>query len=801
MKLLKKILIALSILIVVAIVASAITLRHIARRALPDYNLTLEAPYLKEEVTVFRDQHAIPYIFAKNENDLYFAVGFVMAQDRLWQMDLLRRVTMGRLSEIFGEDMIETDLLLRALRIPEKSNKVLSGTEPDVMSALEAFSNGVNHFIELQGNQLPPEFTLLGYKPEPWQPIHSVNLIGYMAWDLSGAWQIEATLHKLKQHLDEEKFLQLLPNMAHHPTFVYPTPQGDAIGALSALLRPASKLGDLGLEVFSASNSWAVSPNRSTTGYPILANDMHLGFGSPGIWYQMKHEVEGRMKVSGVVLPGQPFVIVGHNNHFAWGMTNVYVDDADFFLETLNPENPDLYLYNDEWLPVEIRQERIAVSDGDTVVRELRFTHRGPVISQFRDIKNQAITMQWTGNLYSNEVRSMYLLNHGRNWNDFRNALRSMTSISQNVIFADTEGNIGLQTAAGVPMRNDGGGLFIYPGHTSQYNWVGLVPFEELPFVFNPPDGMISTANNRTIDESYPHHIGYQFAMPFRIDRIREMLGQQEKHSPEDFQRMLGDFCSKLAQRYMPALLGILQATTLDAKETQALELLQNWDMVYSAQASQPAIFDKFYLRLVHNLLKDEMGEELFTEFLGDRSAVNNIVEHIWNNRNSSWIDNVQTAEIETFDQLVIYSFSESLQLLGEQLGANPAGWQWGELHTLTVSHPMGRVKILDRLLGLNKGPFPVGGSYHTVNPLGYSFRNPFVVAHGASQRHIYQPGNWNKNFVVIPTGTSGIPASDYYLNQLGMFLDNQYHTKPWLRSDVEAQARYTSRLLPISAQ
>jgi len=797
MKLLKKILIGLAVLIVVVVAASAIVMRYIARRALPDYNQTVQAPFLQEEVTVHRDNHAIPYIFAKNESDLYFTVGYVMAQDRLWQMDLLRRVTMGRLSEIFGEDMVENDLVLRALRIPEKSTMVLDGTEPEVMAALEAFSKGVNHFIETHQNRLPLEFALLGYKPEPWQPIHSVNLIGYMAWDLSGAWQIEATMHKLRQHLDEEKFLQLLPNMAHHPTYVHPNPKFKTPGGITALLNPAGRLREMGLEVFSASNSWAVSGARSQTGAPILANDMHLGFGAPGIWYQMKQEVEGGMKVAGVVLPGQPFVIVGHNAYFVWGMTNVFVDDADFFLETLDPQNPGRYLYNDQWLDMDIRQEKIALGGGDTLVRELRFTHRGPIISEFRNIEDQAVSMQWTGNLPSNEVRTMYLLNHGRNWDDFRNALRTMTSISQNVIYADVYGNIGLQTAAGVPIRNDGNGLFIYPGHTSQYNWTGLVPFEELPYTFNPPEGTISTANNRTTGEDYPHHIGYQFAMPFRIDRIREMLSQQELHDHESFKVMLGDFCSKLVERYLPALLEAGETNLLSAPGRQALILLQDWDMVYTATSSAAPIFEKFYLQFVKNLLHDEMGEELYREFLGDRSAVNNIVEHVWNNRQSSWIDNVLTPEAETFDQLLIKSLEESVAMLSETLGADMNAWQWGSIHRLSINHPMGQVRMLDRMFGLNRGPFPIGGSYHTVNPLGYSYRRPFDAVHGASQRHIHQPGNWNQNFVIIPTGTSGIPASPYYLDQTQLFIENRYHTKPWLRHDVEEQARYTTILTP----
>jgi len=798
MKLLKKILIVLAVSIAVVIAVSAIALRHVTRRALPDYNQTVQSPFLQEEVTVYRDSLAIPYIFAKNESDLYFAVGYVMAQDRLWQMDLLRRVTMGRLSEIFGEDMVENDHLLRALRIPEKSTMVLADIEPAVMKALEAFSKGVNHYIENHQNKLPVEFTVLGYKPEPWQPMHSVNLIGYMAWDLSGAWQIEATMHKLRQHLEEEKFQQLLPNMAHHPTWVYPAPKFETPGGITSLLNPAGRLRELGLEVFSASNSWAVSGARSQTGLPILANDMHLGFGAPGIWYQMKQEVEGGMKVAGVVLPGQPFVIVGHNAYFAWGMTNVYVDDADFFLETLDPQNPGRYVYNDQWLDMDIRQEKIAVKGGDTLVRELRFTHRGPIISEFRNIENQAVSMQWTGNLPSNEVRTMYLLNHGRNWEDFRHALRTMTSISQNVIYADVYGNIGLQTAAGVPMRKDGNGLFIYPGHTSQYNWTGLVPFEELPYTFNPPEGIISTANNRTTGEEYPHHIGYQFAMPFRIDRIREMLSRQELHNYESFKVMLGDFYSKLAERYLPALLAAGEHHQPGVAGQQALKTLQDWDLFYTSNSSEAPIFEKFYLQFVKNLLHDEMGETLYQEFLGDRSAVNNIVEHVWNNPQSSWVDNVLTQETETFDQLLIKSLEESVAWLTDTLGPDMATWQWGSIHRLSINHPMGQVQMLDRLLGLNRGPYSIGGSYHTVNPLGYSYRRPFDAVHGASQRHIHQPGNWNQNFVITPTGTSGIPASPYYLNQTQLFIENHYHTKPWMRPDVETKARYTTLLKPL---
>ncbi|MDX9941120.1 MAG: penicillin acylase family protein [Bacteroidales bacterium] len=792
MKKLKKILIGLLVVLAVILLAGTLVVRHISHKALPDYNRSMTLEGLRDEVRVYRDELAIPHIYAKNEHDLYFTTGYVMAQDRLWQMDLLRRITLGRLSEIFGEDMANTDLIMRGLRMPEKAAMVIADSEPEVLSAFFAFSNGVNHYIETHQKKLPPEFTILGYRPEPWQPIHSANLIGYMAWDLSGAWQIEVTLHKLRQHLDEEQFKQLLPDMGQHPSYVYPDLVEEPAEALFSKLEPAAKLLDLGLEVFSASNNWVVSGSKSLTGQPILSNDMHLGYNAPGIWYQMHQVVEGQVNVTGVVLPGQPFVVVGHNDRIAWGMTNVYVDDADFYLETLDENNPDRYLYNGQWHELEIRQEKIAIKGGDTLGRELRFTHRGPIVSEFKKVKDQAISLHWSGNLPSNELRSIYLLNRARNWEDFRDALSTMTSVSQNVNYADVDGNIGLQTAVGIPIRRDGNGLFIYSGETDQYDWIGIVPFEEVPYCFNPPEGHLSSANNRTVGDDYPYHIGYQYAHPYRIDRIREMLNEKEKLGPEDFKRMLADFRSKQVERYLPEIrIMVSLEPNLNILEKKALELLERWDGTLTPESGATAIYEQFYITFVKNLLMDEMGEELYKEFLGDRASVNAIFMHVWKDRHSSWINRVDTDHNETLEDLVVMSFRESVQWLEEKLGKDPSKWQWGDIHQITISHPMGTVKLLDRLLGLNKGPFPIGGSYHTVAPYGYSFRNPYNVLHGASQRHIFQPHNWSENYMIIPTGTSGIPASKYYLDQTLPYLNNEFFTIPWKREEVEARAKY----------
>jgi penicillin G amidase len=789
MKTLKRIILGIAIVLALVAIAAFFLVSRIAKKALPDYNQPVQLTGLIDQVEVYRDDFAVPHIYAKNEHDLYMVTGYLMAQDRLWQMDLLRRVTLGRLSEIFGEDMIGADHLLRALRIPEKSELVLSKTDKNLLMTLEAFSSGVNQFIERNQKKLPPEFTILGYKPEPWQPQYTVNLIGYMAWDLAGSWHNEITLHKLSQILDEEKFLQLIPNLDYHDSPVHPRWKQEQTADLFSLLENNEKLKELGLEVFSASNNWVVSGSESKTGHAIFANDMHLGFGAPGIWYQMHQIVEGQFNVTGVALPGAPGIIVGHNEHIAWGMTNLYVDEMDFYIETLD-ENGAKYKFNNQWRDLEIREERIATSKGDTISRQIKFTHRGPIISDFKNIEDQAISMRWTGNEYSNELRSIMLLNRAKNWDDFRDALSTFGAVSQNVNYADVEGNIGIQTAGAVPLRKAGNPIFLMPGDTDEYDWKGMLPFEELPYSYNPPEGFLASANNRTIGDDYPHYIGHWFDMPFRMDRISEMIKEKEKPGVEDYKMMMNDFKSKLVESYLDELVEMLSwVDNFGSNEKRAYELLANWDMVLTAESSATTVFEQFYRTFIRNILVDEMGEELYRQFGG--GLIRNVFDHVWRNPASSWVNNIHTEEEECFDEIVIQSFRETVQWLEENMGGKPDDWQWGKIHQLSINHPMGSVKILDRIFGLNKGPFPVGGSFHTVNPKAYSFHNPFAVVHGASQRHIYDMSDFSNSHVIIPTGTSGIPASKYYVNQIEMFLNNEYKRDLWLKQDVIAGARY----------
>jgi penicillin amidase len=714
-------------------------------------------------------------------------------------MDLFRRATTGRLSEIFGPDLVETDLLMRALRIPEKTRVVLSRQEPEVLRTLEAFADGVNQFIDIHQDNLPLEFSLLGYKPENWAPEHSVNLIGYMAWDLTYPWRSEALLFKIAQRLgsDSPKLSELVPDLSLQKTLGYPKfrLENTEFELSTNLLESSRKLEELGLVVFSGSNNWTVSGKKSTTGKPLFANDMHLGLFVPGIWYQMHQVIEGELNVTGVCLAGAPAITAGHNQRIAWGMTNAMVDDMDFYLETIHLENPNMYLFNGEWREMEVRTERILIKGGDVAEKTLRFTHRGPIISSFKGIREHAVSMRWIGNEFSNEIYSIYLLNRANNWEEFKHAAKYFFSLSLNINYADVKGNIGLYFCAGVPIRK-GEAYFVFPGETDEHDWKGFVPFEELPHVYNPESGYVSSANNRATDETYPYYISQWFLPPHRIERIREMLEAKEKLSIDDFKSMHADLHSTLSDDILGEILEELKnMEDLSPLEGEALGLLMSWRGELTKDSAATSVFEKMIYHLTKNLIQDELGDELLEKFLGNQALYINLLVKVFRTKQSFWCDDVNTADIEEdFSHVVQKSFRDTVMDLVTNRGEDPGNWEWGKIHKLHLDHPMGSVKILDRVFRLNRGPFPVGGSGHTVCPFFYSFKD-FVSTSGASHRHIYSLANWDESWTIIPTGVSGVPSSPHYCDQTPLYLKNQYHHDYISRDQIERSAFYVMKI------
>ncbi len=795
MKTLKTILIALAVILAIALIAGLTIVSGIKKGALPVYNGELVIKGLDQEVTVYRDERGMPHIYAAGEHDLYLATGYIMAQERLWQMDLIRRATTGRLSELFGDDYIETDHFLRSLDMTAKSKMVLSSQGPEVTACLQAYADGVNNYINDAGKKLPPEFKILGYKPDEWKLEDIANIIGYMGWDLaSGNLSTDIFIYKLVKELGPEKAGQLIPDWEAVSSVVFPEfrLEDEILKQAQSFIYSLDKLKALGINSFSGSNNWAVSGSKTTTGKPVFSNDMHLGLSSPGIWMQMHQVVPGKINVTGVVVPGEPFVVAGHNEKVAWGMTNLMVDDIDLFAEKINPENEDQYFFNGEWRNMMIRREIIKSKTGRADTLLLKFTHRGPVVSGFRGINDEVLTMRWSGYDSSDELMAVYSINRATDWESFRKGVGYFKSISQNFAYADVNGNIGLVTGGGIPVRK-GFGSTIRSGETDEFDWKGYVPVEQLPFSYNPESGFISSANNKTVGSEYPYYISFRFYVPYRIDRIRQMIGEKEVLGIEDFRRMITDQHSSYAALLTPFILKLIdRINELEPLESQALKTLQDWDYDMGGNKIAPSVFEFFTRNFASNLLGDELNE-LFSQLPGPIKDY--YIYKILKKGGDQWVDDIKTSAVEDLDDIILRSFKDGIKDLSGSYGNDITAWQWGTIHKISLTHPMGTVKILDRIFNFNSDVYGVGGSSHTVCP--YTYDEDFKVTDGASERHIYNTADWDESYTVLPTGASGIPASEFYLSQTKTYVEGKFYRDVFSEGAVKAAAKYTLKLKP----
>lgn len=531
---------------------------------------------------------------------------------------------------------------------------------------------------------------------------------------------------------------------------------------------------------------------------PLVANDMHLALNIPGIWLQMHQVIPGKLNVTGLVLPGQPLVIVGHNDSIVWGMTNTYVDNLDYYEEEINPEDSTQYRLNGEWKNFEVREEIIRTKDGAEHKRTYLLNHRGPVVSSIKGVKDRVLTIHWVGDEPSNEMRSIYLVNRASNWDEFREAFTTFTSISQNVVYADKEGNIGLYCCAGVPVRKRDKIFAVLPGNTDEYDWQGMVPFDELPHEFNPEIGYVSSANNKTIDSTYPYHIGTWFDMPYRNNRIREMLGEEKEFSVDDFRRIQNDQQSLFSGFFLETMLPPLESVTdWDQVEQSALDALQTWDYILDKEDRAATICEYWWYNLLEQSFADEMGEELFLEFRDVTSLRRGALDLLLRRPGSPWWDDVNTEQTEDFSDIAIRSFKATVAELTGKYGKDTEKWKWGDIHTLTLKHPMSSVEALNKAFRLNRGPYRVGGSYHTVSPYKFIMFDPSGIYHGSSHRSIYDLSAWDSCISVIPTGISGIPSSRHYCDQTEMYVNGEYHPDPFTEESVVEHSRYRMVLTP----
>ena len=816
----------------------------VAPKSFPQVDGDIQLEGLNGSVDIYRDQMGVPHIYATTSHDLFFAQGFVHAQDRFWQMDFWRHVGSGRVSEMFASE-VETDAFLRTLGWRVTAEQEWEQLSPELKSNLTAYTDGVNAYLQdHEATALSLEYSILGllnagYKIEPWTPVNSLTWGKAMAWDLRGNMGAEIERAALLKTLTPKQVEALFPPYPQdQPVIVNKIGNGNSANApaqsiasdipeetLAALQHNTSlldvALGPVGDGI--GSNSWAVSGSRTTTGLPLLANDPHLSIQMPSIWYQAHLECkpineECPYNVAGFTFAGVPGVIIGHNNRIAWGFTNVGPDVMDLYIERVNPNNPNQYEVNGEWVDFETRKEIINVAGGDPVEITVRLTRHGPVISEtYGPLKNEntnddpefvpfkervgielpeqyVISLKWTALSPSTPFEAVWGFNKAQNWEEFREAAKHFHVPAQNLLYADVEGNIGYQMPGDIPIRANGDGTFPVPGWTDEFEWTGFIPFEELPFTYNPPEGYIVTANNQVPPRDYPYLITQDWTYGFRAQRILDMIENAPgKIDMTYMQSMQGDSFDANGPVFIP-LLTQLNFASATGNEVAALELLKNWD--YQARANSPAaaVFEAFWRHLLQNTCNDDLpelywpgGGSRYSEFmsnLGEDSA--------W------WDDKTTTDVVETREEIIRKSFMSAVAELEDLLGNDTAKWTWGELHTATFRNATLGESGIPPIEGLfNRGPFPTSGGSSIVNATAWDAVEGYTVTDVPSMRMIVDLSNLNNSVTVHTTGQSGHAYHPNYYDMSEMWADVGYYPMTWDEDEIKSGAEGHLVLLP----
>ncbi|WP_033542137.1 penicillin acylase family protein [Planococcus sp. CAU13] len=765
-KWLKWLLGTLGVLLAVAIIGLIYVNSYIGKSK-PVISGEMNVSVLDDDVTVIRDEIGVPHVKAQSDADLYRAQGYVVAQDRLFQMDLSRRQASGRLAEAVGEAAVDTDKFFRTFSLRDAAEKSWEGYDAESKQVLEWFTEGVNAFIyeAKENDTLSYEFSLLGYEPEEWTPVDSLAIGKFMAYDLGGNWSSLAVRHWALGKFPEEKARELFvkyPEDAPSIIEANISRQVKVAGEFDASLVPSE---------FNGSNNWVVSGDKTESGMPILADDPHLGLSTPSIWYQM-HLESPEQNVSGVIFAGVPGIILGHNEKVAWGVTNVGPDVQDLYIETPNPDNPTEFRYEGEWEQAEVRDEPIRVKDGETVDFEVMVTRHGPIISDLlyeNEEPGALFSMQWTALEPTLELQAVLGFNKAENWEDFESALEDFQAPAQNFVFAATDGTIAYKANGRIPIRKTGDGQLPVPGDSADYGWEGYVPFDELPTVVNPESGFIATANNQVVDDSYEYHITDFWAQPYRYERIAEVLEANDELTPNHMMDLQMDQKNLYAAEFLDDM---IEAVRSEGDEhDEILALLTEWDQFDKEDQAAPLIFHKWMRQLPHTLLKDEFPEDVYDLMPGKNHITDAMLRDSFAGNEGVWVSEYGGVEKWLTDAL-----ETSLSEIEDDFGSDSADWQWGDFHQLTFPHPMaGASPILESFL--NPDPVPLGGSHITVQAA--AFRDAGNVHHGAAWRFVADLADMSGAYHIVGPGISGHIKSDFFHNQVDKWVEGDYHRTP----------------------
>lgn len=816
----KRILLGIAGSLIILTVVFFIIAYLILNKSLPQYEGEIKVVGLNSGVNVYRDSSAIPLISAANDEDLAFALGYVHAQERLFQMDLARRAGEGRLSEVFGSRTIPFDRMFRTMGLYKVAESSLPKLNPSSQKILIAYSKGVNSFLENSKGKYPIEFDVLGYDPYPWKPEHSLLIAKLMAWELNISWWSDIAFSNLVQKLGVEKARELLPDFPENAPTIIPKEITSYANLNNNLINVDRTFRDFfgitGTHI--GSNNWVINGKISQSNKPIIANDPHLGFSAPGKWYFVILR-SNDWNAEGFTIPGLPAVVIGKNQNIAWAMTNVMTDDADFYVEKIDSSGTK-YSVNNQWKDIETYQDSFAVKDSSFYKFSIRKTYRGPIISDVHlfnilypeDGKvNSTISMRWTGLDFSDEIFAAISLNKAKNWEDFKSALKNYTVPGQNFVYADKDGNIGYVCATKLPIRSSASPTLIYDGSTDANDWKGYVPYEEMPKLFNPAQNFIASANNKTVN-NFRYHISNVWEPSSRIERITELLKSKNLHSVKDFENYQMDFYSPYAKEIVPYILNaFMDAKITDNNLKISLELLNNWNYEMNSSSQVPTIYLYFFHQLIKNIFEDELGSDLLKEYVILANIPYRIIQKYLKGNSSTFFDNIRTPQVETRDDIIRQSLVDALIELECKFGKEISSWQWGSIHKVKFKHMFsGASSILDKLIDV--GPFEIGGDGTTVFNTEYSFSEiyekdrdlskprrsePYQNILGPSMRYIFDFGDSDYLQMILPTGQAGHFRNPHYKDMTDMWLKGKYKRIPLNEENFIKSSKHLLKLIP----
>jgi len=802
------------LLVVALVVAGALGYAYyVAESALPQLDGQAQAAGLNAPVTVTRDSHGVPTIEASSLEDLFFAQGYVTAQDRLWQMDVMRRFGSGELSEILGEQTLKLDREQRILGLRAAAAKSLTMASPRDRSFFDAYSRGVNAYIAAHGSHLPIEFRILGYAPKPWTAEDSVVVANTIVKDMNYRYFLDALSHeKVLAKLGPELTADLYVNRSWHDR--PPTVMREDVNAPekapsdsdddddedapdNSVTQQSMEPGIEEATPIDGSNDWVVSGAHTVTGKPLLSNDPHLGHQMPNLWYEA-HLKSGALDVAGVTLPGMPYVIIGHNQRIAWGFTNVGPTVTDVYIENFNPDGT--YQTPKGWVQPEHRMEVIHVKGGPDVNVDVRISRHGPIVTELVPGETRQLALRWT--LYDGLRVPLFDVDAAQNWDEFTKAFSQWDAPGQNVVYADVDGNIGYHTTGKVPIRAAGDGSLAVSGADDSHEWTSYIPFDKLPSTYNPPSGIIATANGRITPDDYPHSISMEWEAPWRTARIYHVLESGRKFSAADMLALQTDIHSEpdafAAERFVYA---VDHASKPSARVKQAADLMRGWDGRMEASSAAPTIAENAIRELRRLILEAKLGSaptekqhdsdsELYKE---DEHTNVDWKTYTWLQR-SVWLENVLLhrpkrwlpEKYPNYDELLTAALDAAVN--DPHAPEDLAAWHWGSFNAVKIQHPiLGRIPLINRWSG--PGTKEQSGSGYSVKAV--------TRYHGPSERFTANLADLDQSTLNTVTGQGGNFLSPYYMDQWPAWYEGTTFTLPFSAKAVASAKTHQLTLEP----